>query len=377
MDLPRDRQPWEYLKKRGIEEDTVVKNMIGFSSGEGLYEHLTREGYLHSIIFQKKLCRCNKNKDLGTREMRDFFGKGRITIPCLWTRRVLNIVGRICYHTDNKAIPRYKVLTNYMLMSPDSITDARQGDPTLYLCEGPIDKLILEQLGVNSICFLGTSGFKEEYAQWLAYQRIFCIPDAEDNKTAKQANLKMYIKIREAVETSGIRVIDLSRQTWGGSIGAEPAKIDPASLFANRKKDEALAILKWLAGQAPRLESLEAWKNHLRAKAERERKRWQDLREREEVDKLTKFPILPTLELLGIEVLEGYATRPTCRCFSPEHDDTRPSVYIYEETQTFHCFGCGAGHDSIDAVRMVKGLEFKEAIALLKEELYEQPTSSL
>jgi len=92
----------------------------------------------------------------------------------------------------------------------------------------------------------------------------------------------------------------------------------------------------------------------------------------EEGEALEKFPIIPILELLDIEVIEGYNAKPTCVCFNPDHDDYHPSVHIYEDTQTFHCFGCGAGHDAIDAVKMVKGFSFKDSIDWIRRRLNEE-----
>src|SRR5690606_4704053 len=39
-----------------------------------------------------------------------------------------------------------------------------------------------------------------------------------------------------------------------------------------------------------------------------------------------------------------------------------PSFSVYPETQSFHCFGCGASGDVIDFVRRSEGIGFREAL---------------
>src|SRR5258708_8427761 len=49
----------------------------------------------------------------------------------------------------------------------------------------------------------------------------------------------------------------------------------------------------------------------------------------------------------------------------PFHRDDRPSLIVYPQTGSFHCFGCGAGGDVIEFVRRAEGLDFRDAIARL------------
>jgi DNA primase catalytic core len=47
------------------------------------------------------------------------------------------------------------------------------------------------------------------------------------------------------------------------------------------------------------------------------------------------------------------------------HQERTPSMYVYPEQQTYHCFGCGAHGDCITLVREKERLEFMEAVELL------------
>jgi DNA primase len=333
---------------------------LGFSSGQGLYDHLIDQGYLHSVIFKKNLVKSMKKKDL---PCMDFFGKGRIIFPCLEEGRVRGMQSRICYDTDNLAIPRYKMLGNssFQFYSPDFVVE---GQPVTVV-EGPLDALTLIQHGIPAVCFLGTSGFKPEYAEHMKKaQTIYCMPDAEDNKHSRKANMSTYIQIATCTEKMPVLL--------SIPIGMCGAKVDPADLFGTMTGYRAQIEMERLISTAVNLDETKEWDDHLRKLRENQRKKEQRDQTSQEGDALEKFPIIKTLELLGVKIIEGYNVRPTCLCFAPDHEDTEPSVHIYENTETFHCFGCHAGHDAIDAVRMVLGLEFKDAIDWLKEHVNEK-----
>jgi len=49
----------------------------------------------------------------------------------------------------------------------------------------------------------------------------------------------------------------------------------------------------------------------------------------------------------------------------PFHEETQPSLRIYTDTNTFHCFSCKRGGDVIAFVMELKGIKFKEAARYL------------
>ena len=54
-----------------------------------------------------------------------------------------------------------------------------------------------------------------------------------------------------------------------------------------------------------------------------------------------------------------------CNC--PFHSEKSPSCTIFPDTQSFYCFGCGAGGDVITWVRRMENLEFTDAVKQLAE----------
>ena len=49
----------------------------------------------------------------------------------------------------------------------------------------------------------------------------------------------------------------------------------------------------------------------------------------------------------------------------PFHNEKTPSFYVYPETQSFYCFGCGAGGDVITFVKKINALSYPEAVKML------------
>ena len=55
----------------------------------------------------------------------------------------------------------------------------------------------------------------------------------------------------------------------------------------------------------------------------------------------------------------------TCTGLCPFHTEKTPSFVVYPETQSFYCFGCGAGGDVITLIKKISNLEYVEAVKLL------------
>ena len=49
----------------------------------------------------------------------------------------------------------------------------------------------------------------------------------------------------------------------------------------------------------------------------------------------------------------------------PFHSEKSPSFYVYPDTQSFYCFGCGAGGDAITFTKKINSIDYPEAVKLL------------
>ena len=67
------------------------------------------------------------------------------------------------------------------------------------------------------------------------------------------------------------------------------------------------------------------------------------------------------------------------KCCCPIHGETTPSLHIYDDTNSWFCYGeCSFGGDAIEFVKQLEGVDFPEALditcnilGVTKEELME------
>lgn len=51
----------------------------------------------------------------------------------------------------------------------------------------------------------------------------------------------------------------------------------------------------------------------------------------------------------------------------PFHNEKTPSFTVYENTQSFYCFGCGAGGDGVSFIRKIENLDYIDAVKVLAQ----------
>ncbi|MDR2558106.1 MAG: DNA primase [Oscillospiraceae bacterium] len=54
-------------------------------------------------------------------------------------------------------------------------------------------------------------------------------------------------------------------------------------------------------------------------------------------------------------------------CLCPFHSEKTASCHIYTESQSFHCFGCGAGGSAFTFIQLIENIEFPEAVRFLAQ----------
>jgi len=85
----------------------------------------------------------------------------------------------------------------------------------------------------------------------------------------------------------------------------------------------------------------------------------------------SRLDIIQVAELHGLNVnKQGQAD-----CFNG-HDERTPSLQFYEDTQSYHCFGCNAHGDVINLVRHLEGWSFMQAVNSLATEVGMKPYQS-
>lgn len=51
----------------------------------------------------------------------------------------------------------------------------------------------------------------------------------------------------------------------------------------------------------------------------------------------------------------------------PFHNEKTPSFTVYPDTQSFYCFGCGAGGDSVTFIKKIENLDYIDALKMLSQ----------
>lgn len=74
---------------------------------------------------------------------------------------------------------------------------------------------------------------------------------------------------------------------------------------------------------------------------------------------------LVPIESLGLLDKIGQEAGDRLRALCPFHDDTKPSLVIYKETNSYHCFVCTNGGDNIKLVQEKLKLSFIDAVKYL------------
>lgn len=73
-----------------------------------------------------------------------------------------------------------------------------------------------------------------------------------------------------------------------------------------------------------------------------------------------KIDIVSMFEKEGVSIISAGIGKYKCLC--PFHSERTPSMVIYEDTQTYHCFGCGESGDVITFFEKKHVLNFKESV---------------
>ena len=77
--------------------------------------------------------------------------------------------------------------------------------------------------------------------------------------------------------------------------------------------------------------------------------------------------IVQLINSYGIQLTNAGTNKSKCRC--PFHNDKTPSLIVYKNTNSFHCFGCGVGGDIYEFVMLRENISFIEAKKRLGDEV--------
>lgn len=82
----------------------------------------------------------------------------------------------------------------------------------------------------------------------------------------------------------------------------------------------------------------------------------------QKIERAREYPILE----LASGSMDLRARGRTCSALCPFHNERTPSFFLYPESNTYHCFGCGVHGDVISLAQHLYNISFKEAVLKLQ-----------
>lgn len=185
-----------YLEDRGISESSMVQHRLGWADG-GLGAFLLSKGMMPEQIQETGLVR---------KDGRDYF-QDSVIFPYMLRGNVTQLRGKEYarnYQTGQRSSGKTKGMAGYPT-EPYNI-DSIAGEDTVYLVEGEIDCLTLQQMGFNAVGVPGVQTFKTEWLDYLDMaKRVFVIFDQDSAGRAGAEKVSSIIGPRS-------RIVELPRQ---------------------------------------------------------------------------------------------------------------------------------------------------------------------
>lgn len=343
LNSPYGLKALDYLRKeRGINLDTIKSFTLGTSySLYGLSHALEKEFPLDKIL-ESKIVKLDNNSN----KLRDHF-YGFISIPIFKNGLPISFTGR---GLPNKTSIKHKHLNGLKknLFNEDALSQ----NSSVIITEAPIDCITLAQSGYNAVSIFGTNSFKDLYIKkFRSIDKIFLLFD--NDKPGINGSLEIAWKFYKARYTTEIAEL--------------PLPGDVNSIWLNNKKSFQ-KIIDYSLDSAKTLEDdkfnqfleskLEAEKSKKKRKAKKEAKDLdiEQIKNSIEISKVIS-------NFLEIEKV-GYNNY---RAFCPFHNDHKTkSFFVYDETNTYYCYGCAKFGDVIQFIQDINHLPFVEAIEWLK-----------
>ena len=194
-----------------LSDEIIEKQKIGYSTGDGGYQHLKDNGFTEGEIEATTLFNFGKGPNPDVYE----YFKHRIILPYLKFGRPVYAIGRQTSNTpadDKYEKAKYKKLRkNEIFQEPIFNQDCVIGADDIIITEGIADAIALIQHGYHAISPV-TTRFKKEHYEPL-YQlvkgadRVFIANDNEDNKSG----LKGALQTAEFLFDKGVdvRIVEL------------------------------------------------------------------------------------------------------------------------------------------------------------------------
>lgn len=327
-ELSHHKEAQSYLSGRGLRSEILEKASVGFIPElppTGLISAISRLGW------------------------DSYAANNRIVFPSVHDKQLVMVATR---SIDN-AEPKHKILYAKDLRYPYGLQSSPdpKNDP-LILVESPICALTLHQAGLPALALYGI-GMASKKIPFLGskWNKFVLIADNDSAGQGVAGFTKFGIDLKTQFPKATVCVA-VPKKLPGHS------KTDVNDLYNNLGsgfRDEIIRLIKQSWGKPLVAES---------KKAAPKSKKTNNL------DDLKSISIHSICGALGYQVHQKSSDRSYIKC--PQHNDSDPSLVIYNRTNTFCCFSCksqrsDAGGDAIKFVEFTQGKSFVDSINWLKE----------
>ena len=178
---------YKYLSSRGLSKQSIDRAKIGFVPYNNIiFSTLCCEHKFNIYdVLRASLLKIN----LHTAQIEDYFKGPRIIMPIFYNDQVVTLQTR----TINNVEPKYLNLPKpYSLFPFYNLDVLKAGHDTIFLAEGIIDAILLEQIGLPSVGILGANRINRRTVNYLAQYKgnyVFLF-DTDNNKAGYTAAVK-------------------------------------------------------------------------------------------------------------------------------------------------------------------------------------------
>lgn len=213
----------EYLKKRGLKEETIDKFGLGYApaTGKGLLEAAVNKGYSKELLKKAGLITFSEKRN----DYRDLF-YDRVIFPISDVQsRIIAFGGRVLgerlpkYLNSPESGVFYKGKTLYALnLAKESIQKKNQ----VIVLEGYTDILTCHQFGIeNSVATLGTALTRDHVSIMSRYAEEVVIVYDADTAGVKATLRGLDLPIGTGLKQGHSKAVDNFRQLWGQDLIVE------------------------------------------------------------------------------------------------------------------------------------------------------------
>lgn len=330
----------EYIKQRGFDKDFFAQYNIGLSpynkTKSFLYENLITSNKLEPIeLLETGLIKINKDKRL----LEDYFGSRRLIFPVFENGSIKGFSSRTIF---NNVMPKYKTL-KYGTIGIYNGNLVKYNPKNLYICEGAIDCLSMLRMGFNAIGILGIENIGLEHQDiFLGFDNNIIILFDNDSNNAGFDAIFRVAKILNSFGLGNISYKQLPKKNDQKKIDVNAFMINEGQFSAKIKISELPAI---------NIDPIFIHKsNNTDTKYNKSK-----IVEPEITSVVSKF----------VELKQEGPLKYRGQCPFPGHNDSTPSFIVYENTNTYKCFGCGKFGGPINFLMEFYGTDYKGAISHL------------